>query len=46
MIGEVIGHIEEKSGREYLVFDLADENKDMLKNPTNFGMGSKMKLRL
>ena len=25
MIGEVIGHIEEKNGSKYLVFDLADK---------------------
>ena len=27
MIGEVIGHIEEKNGGKYLVFDLADKKK-------------------
>ena len=31
MIGEVIGHIKEKNGSKYLLFDLADENKEILK---------------
>ena len=31
VIGEVIGHIEEKNGSKYLVFDLAYENKEILK---------------
>ena len=31
MTDEVIGHILEKSGSRYLVFDLADEKKELLK---------------
>ena len=31
MIVEVIGHIEEKNGNKYLVFDSLDENKEVLK---------------
>ena len=32
--GEVDGFIEEKDGSEYLVFDSADENKEVLKKYT------------
>ena len=45
MIGEVIGHIEEKNGNKYSVFDSSDENKEVLKNTQNFGMGLKTKLK-
>ena len=45
MIVEVIGHIEEKNGNKYLVFDSSDENKEVLKNTQNFGMGLKTKLK-
>ena len=45
MIDEVIGHIEEKSGNKYVVFDSSDENKEVLKNTKNFGMRLKIKLR-
>ena len=31
IIGEVDGHIEEKNGSKYLVFDSTDENKEVLK---------------
>ena len=31
MIVEVIGHIEEKNGNKYLVFDSLDENKKVFK---------------
>ena len=31
LIGEVIGHIEEKNGNKYLVFDSLDENKEVFK---------------
>ena len=31
MIGKVIGHIEERNANKYLVFDSADENKEVLK---------------
>ena len=30
IIGEVDGHTEEKNGSKYLVFDSADENKEVL----------------
>ena len=30
MIGEVDGHIEEKNGSKYLVFDSTDESKEVL----------------
>ena len=45
LIGEVIGHIEEKNGNKYLVFDSSDENKEVLKNTQNSGMGLKTKLK-
>ena len=45
MISEVIGHIEEKNGNKYLVFDSSNENKEVLKNTQNSGMGLKMRLR-
>ena len=44
IIGKVDGHIEEKNGSKYLVFDSTDENKEVLKNTKNFGIGIKMKL--
>ena len=31
MVDKVIGHIEEKSGNKYLVFDFTDKNKEVLK---------------
>ena len=34
IIGEVDGHIEEKNGSKYLVFDSTDENKEVLKKYT------------
>ena len=45
MIDEVIGHIQEKNGNKYVVFDSSDENKEVLKNTKNFGMRLKIKLR-
>ena len=45
IIGEVDGHIEEKNGSKYLVFDSTDENKEVLKNTQNFGVGLKIKLK-
>ena len=36
--GKVDGHIEEKNGSKYLVFDSTDENRQVLKNTQNFGM--------
>ena len=38
IIGKVNGHIEEKNGSKYLVFDSTDENRQVLKNTQNFGM--------
>ena len=43
--GKVDGHIEEKNGSKYLVFDSTDENKEVLKNTQNFGVGLKIKLK-
>ena len=36
IIGKVDGHIEEKNGSKYLVFDSTDENKEVLKKYTEF----------
>ena len=40
MIGKVDGHIEENSGNKYLVFDSADENKEVLKKYTELWHGT------
>ena len=32
------GYIEEKNGNKFLIFDSADENKEVLKNTMMFGM--------
>ena len=50
IIGKVDGHIKESNKNKYLVFDSAelhstDENKEVLKNTENFGMGLKIKLK-
>ena len=45
MTGKVIGHIEEKNGNKYLVFDSTDENKEIFKSPQNFGMELKIRLK-
>ena len=45
IIGKAIGHIKEKNGNKYLVFDSADKNKEVLKNTLNFEMELKMRLR-
>ena len=45
MISEVIEHMEEKNGNKYLVFNSSDENKEVLKNTQNSGMGLKTKLK-
>ena len=37
-IHKVIGHIEERNGSKYLVFDSKAENKVVLKNTQTFGM--------
>ena len=44
MIDKVIGHIKDNNRNKYLVFDSADENKEVLKNTKSFGMGLKLKL--
>ena len=41
MIGKADEYIEEKNGNKYLLFTSADENKEVLKNTKNFGMGLK-----
>ena len=46
MIGKVIGHIEEKNGRKYLVFDLADKNKEIFKKFSQFWDGIKNKIEI
>ena len=45
IIWKATGHIKENNGHKYLVFDLGDEDKEVLKNIQKFGMGSKIKLR-
>ena len=45
IIGKVDGSIEEKNGSKYFVFDSTDENKEVLKNTQNFGIGLKMTLK-
>ena len=37
-IDHASGYIEEKNGNKYLIFDSADENKELLKNTMMFGM--------
>ena len=39
IIGEVDGHIEEKNGSKYLVFDSTDENKEVLEKYTELRDG-------
>ena len=41
IIGEVDGHIEEKNGSKYLVFDSTDENKEVLKRYAELWIGIK-----
>ena len=38
-----VGYIEEENENKYLIFDSTDENKELLKNTTVFGMESKTK---
>ena len=45
IIGKVDGFIEEKNGSKYFVFDSTDENKEVLKNTQNLGIGLKMTLK-
>ena len=44
-VDHVNGYIEEKEVNKYLVFDSADENKELLKKYNDFGMelGTKSK---
>ena len=39
IIVQVIGHIEEKNGSKYLVFDSTDENKEVLTKYTELSDG-------
>ena len=45
IISEVDGYIKEKNGSKYLVFDLANENNDVLKKYDELGVRLKMGLR-
>ena len=38
LVNHANGYIEEKNGNKYLIFDSADENKELLKNTMMFGM--------
>ena len=42
-IDHASGYITEKGSNKYLVFDSKDENKELLKKYSMFGMGSKIK---
>ena len=43
LVNHANGYIEEKNGNKYLIFDSADENKELLKNTMMFGMELKAK---
>ena len=43
LVNHANGYIEEKNGNKYLIFDSADENKELLKNTMTFGMELKAK---
>ena len=45
MINEMIGHFEEKNGNKYLVLDVVDENKEVLKKYEEVWEGIKKKLK-
>ena len=45
IIGKVDGHIEEKNGSKYLVFDSTDENKEVLKKYTELWDGIKNEIK-
>ena len=45
IIDKRIGHIEENNQNKHLVFNSSDENKGVLRNTQNFGMGLKIKLK-
>ena len=38
LVNHANGYIEEKNVNKYLIFDSADENKELLKNAMMFGM--------
>ena len=38
LVNHANGYTEEKNGNKYLIFDSADENKELLKNTMMFGM--------
>ena len=44
-IGHTRGYIEEKSGNEYLIFDSANENKEVLKQYIEIWNGIKNKIK-
>ena len=44
-INHASGYIEEKNGNKYLIFDSADENKEVLKKCTNVWSGIKNKIK-
>ena len=43
LVNHVNGYIEENGMNKYLIFDSADENKELIKNTMMFGMKSKTK---
>ena len=43
LLNHVNGYIEENGMNKYLIFDSADENKELIKNTMMFGMKSKTK---
>ena len=45
IIDKRIGHIEENNKNKHLVFNSSDENKGVLRNTQNFGIGLKIKLK-
>ena len=45
IIGEVDGHIEEKSGSKYLVFDSTDKNKEVLEKYAELWDGIKNEIK-
>ena len=45
IINEADGYIREENGSKYLVFDLVNENKEVLKKYNEFGVVLKMRLR-
>ena len=46
IIGEVDGHIEEKSGSKYLVFDSTDKNKEVLEKYAELWDGIKNEIKI